>query len=120
MKIHGRIFPILLCITLVLTLSGCESQNLHEAKEYVAKIYDYTMDKAALEVELSKYKGGTSSADFARVISIEGQIDACDRLIEHCTEKLHKLFVKLSAEEQQKVKDYTKEVFEDMLTDIWN
>ena len=97
-----------------------ESQNLHEAKEYVGKIYDYTMDKAALEVELSKYKGSTSSADLARTISLEGQIDACDVLIEHCTEELHKIFVKLSAEEQQEVKDYTKEVFEDMLTDIWD
>ena len=114
-----KVLSLILAFLVCLCLCGCESQNLQDAKECVGKIYDYTMDKAALEVELSKYKGGTSVADLARKSSLEGQIDACDMLIEHCTEELHKLFVKLSAEEQQELKDYTQEAFEDMLTDIW-
>lgn len=115
-----KIIGIILCLSMLVCLTGCESQNLKDAKTCIDTIIKATGEIAESKYAVSVYSGGSSQQDKIKAAQAQQTLSLNERLVEISTERLSYLYPKLSEKEQQIIKDYLDEAYLSNLIDIWD
>lgn len=111
---------IILCLSVLVCLTGCESQNLKDAKKSIDTIVKATAEIAESKYAVSVYSGGSSQQDKIKAAQAQQTLALNERLVEICTEQLSYLYPKMSEKEQQIIRDYLDEAYLSYLIDIWD
>lgn len=110
-----KLFAVLLCISLLVCLTGCgESKDIKEAKECIDNIYQYTNKLTSAQIELK------SCTDEIQKALLENKIALNELLIQDATNILMEIYSNLSEKGQAEVKDYVATANYNNLINIWN
>ena len=117
-----RITIISLLICLMLCLTGCESNNVKEAKEAVDSIYENTNELVRIQSELDTLnsKAYLSTEEENEKAMLERQEILCETCIEGATYTFKELYLEMSDKNKDIMKEYVKEACVDNVVDIWS
>ena len=115
MKKLKKLLAVLLCVSLLVCLTGCgESEDIEKAKECIDEIYQDTNILTSLQVELK------SCTDLEREAELGREIALYEIYIQSSTSVLMEIYGDLSEEGRAEVMDYVTKANYDNLIDIWS
>lgn len=120
MNILKRFLGILLCFAMLICLTGCESQDVKDAKKCIDQIIKATNEIAESEYIVSAYSGSSSQEDKIKVAQARQILALNERSVEMATEQFGYLYQKMSEKERQIIRDYLDETYLSNLIDIWD
>lgn len=120
MNIMKRFLGILLCFAMLICLTGCESQDVKDAKKCIDQIIKATNEIAESEYIVSAYSGSSSQEDKIKVAQAQQILALNERIVEMATEQFGYLYQKMSEKDRQIIRDYLDEAYLSNLIDIWD
>lgn len=115
MKKLKKLLAVLLCVSLLVCLTGCgESKDIEKAKECIDDIYQDTNKLTSLQVELK------SCTDLEREAELEREIALYEIFIQSSTSVLMEIYGDLSEKGRAEVMDYVTKANYDNLINIWS
>ena len=108
---------LLLTLTLFgmfFSLTGCESSKIEKAKDSIDHIYEYTMDIAEMEYEL------TYCTDSTKKLLLERDIKINELHIENNTDILERIYNEVSEKGKIEIQTYAKDALYNSFYNIWN
>ena len=110
MKVMKKAFLLLMCMAALLMLTGCESQQVKDAKEIIDSMakHDQRVIDIKLEIESAKRRGDEILAE-ARQVLLESTQDLFDE--DYYREKLAKIYGNCSDGERKQIDVYLKETY---------
>ncbi|MBP3426982.1 MAG: hypothetical protein J6M47_01830 [Clostridia bacterium] len=111
-----KAFLLLMCMAALLFLTGCESQQVKDAKEIIDSMakHDQRVIDIRLEIESAKRRGDEILAE-ARQVLLESTQDLFDE--DYYREKLAKIYGNCSDGERKQIDVYLKETYHAVIDD---
>jgi len=106
-----KIIALVLALTMVFIMCGCEASDIKKAKECVDNIYEYTNKLSQAKIDFSR--DPDNDVLYRQVALYEG-------FVETETEYFESLYKSLSEKGQQEVSDYVAEAGLRNIANIWS
>ena len=115
-----KIIGVVLCLSVLVCLTGCESQDVKDAKECIDQIIKATTEIAENKYTISVYSGSSSQEGMIKKAQAQQSLSLNERIVEISMERFRYLYQNMSEKEQQIIKDYLDEAYLSYLIDIWD
>lgn len=109
-----------MCLSVLVCLTGCESQDVKDAKMSIDEILKATSEIAESEYAVSVYSGSSSQQDMMEAVQAQQSMALHERIVGISTERLYYLYQRMSEKERQIIRDYLDEAYLSYLINTWD